>query len=218
MKTLVEIQQFTLDTSDNQNENINEVSNSATTGGAYNPIFVTGTIQRADAKNKNGRVYPKGILEKAVDEYIKTKVNANNALGELDHPDSNSISLKNASHNIKKIWWEGADVKAKIELLDTPAGNILQALIRSGISIGISSRGMGSVKSVKMESENGTEYVDQIQEDFTLKCWDFVSDPSTHRAYMSVQENEQLSEDVKKQNYLNDKITESFTNILNSLS
>jgi hypothetical protein len=140
-------------------------------------LIVEGIVQRADAKNENGRVYPKTILHREVEKYIAGPIAQNRALGELDHPESSVISLKNVCHNIKQLWWEGDDLFGRIEVLNTPSGNILRDLLLNNITVGISSRGMGSVKQL---GENTVE----VQDDFDLVCWDFVSTPSTHGAYM----------------------------------
>ena len=140
-------------------------------------LMVEGVIQRADAKNQNGRVYPKSILEREVERYIDGPVSENRALGELDHPESMVINLKNVSHNIKKLWWNGDDLMGKIEVLPTPSGNILRELFLNKITVGISSRGMGSVQPLG----EGTV---EVQDDFELLCWDFVSTPSTQGAFM----------------------------------
>lgn len=141
-------------------------------------LIVEGVVQRADSKNQNGRVYPKPILEKEVEKYIVTSIAENRALGELDHPESTVINLKNVSHNIKKLWWEGDDLMGKIEILPTPSGNILRELFANNITVGISSRGMGSVQPLG----EGTV---EVQDDFELLCWDFVSTPSTQGAFMT---------------------------------
>jgi len=142
-------------------------------------LVVTGVLQRAEAKNQNGRVYPREILEREVKAYMEGPIKENRAMGELDHPESSVINLQNVSHNIKRCWWEGDDVMGDVEVLPTPAGNILKALFASGITVGISSRGMGSV------SENLAEGTVEVQDDFELLCWDFVSTPSTHGAFMT---------------------------------
>ena len=142
------------------------------------PLIVQGVLQRAEAKNQNGRIYPKEILEREVKQYMEGPVKENRAMGELDHPESTIINLQNVSHTVKDCWWDGDDVVGKVEILNTPAGNILKALFASGITVGISSRGMGSVK------ENMTEGTVEVQDDFELLCWDFVSTPSTHGAFM----------------------------------
>lgn len=140
-------------------------------------LIVEGIVQRADAKNENGRVYPKNILHREVEKYIAGPIAQNRALGELDHPESSVISLKNVCHNIKQLWWDGDDLFGRIEILNTPSGNILKDLMLNNITVGISSRGMGSVRQL---GENTVE----VQDDFDLVCWDFVSTPSTHGAYM----------------------------------
>jgi len=144
--------------------------------GARN-LLVEGVVQRADSKNQNGRVYPKHILENEVEKYIASSIAENRALGELDHPESTVINLKNVSHNIKSLWWDGDDLMGKIEVLPTPSGNILRELFANNITVGISSRGMGSVQPLG----EGTV---EVQDDFELLCWDFVSTPSTQGAFM----------------------------------
>jgi hypothetical protein len=142
------------------------------------PLIVRGKLQEAGTKNQNGRIYEKKILEREVQKYMEGPIKENRALGELDHPDSSVINLNNVSHNIKKVWWDGDSVMGEVEVLSTPAGNILKELFRCGITVGISSRGMGSV-------EENNEGVLMVQEDFDLLCWDFVSTPSTPGAYMA---------------------------------
>ena len=133
---------------------------------ANKPLIVTGVLQRAEAKNQNGRVYPLEILKREVEEYMKGPVAENRAMGELDHPESSVINLQNVSHTVKKCWWDGDDVIGDVEILTTPAGNILKALFAAGITVGISSRGMGSVE------ENINEGTVTVQDDFELLCWD----------------------------------------------
>ena len=142
------------------------------------PLVVKGVIQRAEAKNQNGRIYPREILEREINKYIEGPVREKRALGELDHPESSVINLQNVSHNVTKIKMMGDDVYGEVEILPTPSGKILQALFSSGITVGISSRGMGSVQ----EGSNGTV---EVQDDFELLCFDFVSTPSTHGAFMT---------------------------------
>jgi hypothetical protein len=139
---------------------------------------VEGVMQRASAENQNGRVYKKEILLRECDKYVKEFVERGNAFGELDHPESPVVSLKNASHIVKKLWWKGDDLMGKVELLNTPAGNIVKEIIKAGHTIGISSRGTGSVQQT---NEGHLE----VQDDFELVCWDFVSNPSTHGAFMN---------------------------------
>ena len=143
------------------------------------PLVVTGVIQRAEAKNQNGRIYPREVLEREIENYINGPVKERRALGELDHPESSVINLQNASHNITKVYWNGDEVMGEVEILSTPSGNILKELFRNGITVGISSRGMGSVK------DNMSEGTVEVQDDFELLCFDFVSTPSTHGAYMT---------------------------------
>ena len=138
--------------------------------------IVKGVLQRAGAENQNGRVYPKDILIREAKKY-ETLIKERRALGELDHPDSSVIELKNVSHNIIEIHWEGDDLVGTVEILPTPSGNILKELLRAGILLGISSRGMGSTKPME-----GNKVV--VGEDFELIGWDFVSNPSTHGAFM----------------------------------
>ena len=140
-----------------------------------NPI-VEGILATCEVKNGNGRYYKKELWEREIDKYMDM-VRENRALGELDHPDSQIINLKNVSHNIKKIWWNGDRVMGALEILPTPSGNILKALIESGIKVGVSSRGMGSLKQVGEVLE--------VQDDFELLCWDFVSTPSNPGSYMT---------------------------------
>lgn len=139
---------------------------------------VEGVMQRANAKNQNGRIYEKEILMREVKKYMNEFVNNGNAFGELDHPESPIVSLKNASHVVKDLYWDGDDLMGKVELLNTPAGNIVKEIIKGGHTIGISSRGTGSV------SQTNEGHL-QVQDDFELVCWDFVSNPSTHGAFMN---------------------------------
>ena len=146
------------------------------------PLIVSGVIQRAEAKNQNGRVYPTEILQREVQRYIDGPVAEKRAMGELDHPESSIINLQNVSHNITKCWWDGDDLYGEFEVLGTPAGNILKALFAAGLTVGVSSRGMGSVEEGLNEQGDPTV---TVQDDFELLCWDFVSTPSTHGAYVS---------------------------------
>ena len=139
---------------------------------------VEGVMQRANAKNQNDRIYKKKILMREVEKYMDEFVKNGNAFGELDHPESPIVSLKNASHVVKDLYWDGDDLMGKVELLNTPAGNIVKEIIKGGHTIGISSRGTGSV------SQTNEGHL-QVQDDFELVCWDFVSNPSTHGAFMN---------------------------------
>ena len=110
------------------------------------PLTVKGVIQRAEAKNQNGRIYPKKVLMREIKKYVEGPVKERRALGELDHPESSVINLQNVSHNIVEIKVKGNDVYGTFEILSTPAGNILKELFRNNITVGVSSRGMGSVE------------------------------------------------------------------------
>ena len=145
-------------------------------------LIVNGVLQRADAKNQNGRVYPKDTLMREAENYSKVQIKERRALGELDHPDSSVVNLNNVSHNVMEMHWKGDDLVGTVEVLGTPAGNILKELFKSGIKLGISSRGLGSVK--EMNEDDGKDTV-QVQPDFELIAFDFVSNPSTHGAFLS---------------------------------
>ena len=144
-------------------------------------LVVRGVLQRAESKNQNGRVYPREVLMREVKKYAKEFIGQNRAMGELDHPESSVVNLANVSHNIKEMHWEGDNLLGTVEVLSTPSGNILTELFKSGIKLGISSRGMGSVETV---SEAGDEPSQEVQPDFELIAFDFVSNPSTHGAFM----------------------------------
>ena len=144
-------------------------------------LIVNGVLQRAESKNQNGRIYPKETLMREASNYAGTFIKERRALGELDHPDSSVVNLANVSHNILEMGWQGDDLVGKVEVLGTPAGNILKELFKSGIRLGISSRGMGSVKEVMREGDETLE----VQPDFELIAFDFVSNPSTQGAFLS---------------------------------
>tara|TARA_R110000803_G_scaffold36932_6_gene79521 strand:+ start:15927 stop:16538 length:612 start_codon:yes stop_codon:yes gene_type:complete len=163
---------------------INEVK-----GGRKGIMEVSGVMQRAGAKNQNGRVYDRAILEREVQGYMENFVKVGNAYGELDHPESPIVSLRNASHVVTELWWEGDDLMGTMALLDTPSGNIVKNIIQAGWTIGVSSRGTGSVAQTN-------EGHLAVQSDFELVCWDFVSNPSTHGAFMNPMN---LSEGALKQ-------------------
>ena len=149
---------------------------------ASGTVILSGVMQKADALNGNGRVYPRKVLQKEVKNYQKL-VKEKRALGELDHPEDSVINLKNASHLVTKLWWDGDNVMGKVQVLNTPSGNILKGLVESGVKLGISSRGLGTT-----DEKSGKTYVN---DDFQLICFDFVSEPSTPGAYM-------LSEGMEK--------------------
>ena len=160
-------------------------------------LVVKGVLQRAEAKNQNGRVYPKETLMREAKKYAETQIAERRALGELDHPDSSVVNLNNASHNILEMHWKGDDLVGTVEVLGTPAGNILKELFKSGIKLGISSRGLGSVKEI--HEADGEDTV-EVQPDFELIAFDFVSNPSTHGAFLSPQNEGKLYEGVGTRN------------------
>ena len=141
-------------------------------------VYLVGVCQRSGTKNGNGRVYGKDTLAREIKNY-QDAIAQRRSLGELDHPDDSVINLKNASHLVNKMWWDGDSVMGKIEVLDTPSGNILKALVKSGVKLGISSRGMGSTSQ-----RNG---VTMVEDDYQLICFDIVSEPSTPGAYLNKQ-------------------------------
>jgi hypothetical protein len=170
-------------------------------------MILEGKLQEADRENGNGRKYKFETLQREVEKYIKGPVASNNAMGELDHPESSVINLSNVSHNIKKVWWDGKAVMGRLELLNTPSGKIAMELVTAGIPLGISSRGMGSVKQIGETVE--------VQDDFELLCWDLVSVPSTPEAYMhpvgklaTVNESKQYKTITKDYSKVNSLITE----------
>ena len=156
-------------------------------------LIVKGVLQRAEAKNQNGRVYPRETLVREAKKYSEVQIKERRALGELDHPDSSVVNLNNVSHNILEMHWSGDDLEGTVEVLGTPAGNILKELFKSGIKLGISSRGLGSVKEVhEAEGDDSVE----VQPDFELIAFDFVSNPSTHGAFLSPTNEGKLHEGV----------------------
>lgn len=140
-------------------------------------MVVSGLVQATDKPNANRRIYPYQTLFEQVQKYIAGPIAENRALGELDHPESSIINLKNVSHNIIRLYWEGKDLYGDVEILPTPSGNILKELFKNNITVGISSRAMGSVTPIG-------EGLVQVEDDLDLICWDFVSTPSTYGAYM----------------------------------
>jgi hypothetical protein len=169
-------------------------------------LLVKGVLQRADAKNQNGRVYPKDILIREAKKYSEINIKERRALGELDHPDSSVVNLNNASHNITEMHWDGNDLVGTVEILSTPSGNILKELFKCGIKLGISSRGLGSVKTL---GEGEVE----VQPDFELIAFDFVSNPSTHGAFLRPSNmNESVDVTIKSNKYIH--INRLITDIL----
>ena len=157
-------------------------------------LILSGVMQRSDARNGNGRVYPHTILEREMKNYKKL-VEERRALGELDHPDQSVINLRNVYHLVTEVWWNGKDVMGKMQVLNTPSGQVLKELINANVKIGISSRGTGSVR----ESKGDTI----VEDDFQLICFDMVSEPSTHGAFMSPR-----NESVQKTNRIDAIIKE----------
>ena len=143
-------------------------------------LIVSGVLQRGNAKNQNGRIYPRETLVREAKKYASVQIKERRALGELDHPDSSVVNLNNVSHNILEMNWNGDDLTGTVEVLGTPAGNILKELFKAGIKLGISSRGLGSVSEEDLSGEDTVE----VQPDFELIAFDFVSNPSTHGAFM----------------------------------
>ena len=168
-------------------------------------LIVSGVLQRAEAKNQNGRVYPKETLMREANKYEESFIREKRALGELDHPDSSVVNLNNVSHNVLDMDWKGNDLVGTVEVLGTPSGNILKELFKSGIRLGISSRGMGSVKEVFSEGDNTLE----VQPDFELIAFDFVSNPSTHGAFLApVNESKKMTAKQNQYNNIDRLITD----------
>lgn len=162
------------------------------------PLIMTGILQKADTENRNGRIYPYAILKREVDKYMEL-VESNTAGGELDHPDSAVVSLANVSHRVIDMWWQGKDLYGKVLVAeDTPAGQILKGLLKAGFTLGISSRGVGSVKSASN--------ADVVQDDFELIAFDFVSSPSTPGAYLFKEGKEVFSRGMVPYNETKGKI------------
>lgn len=147
-------------------------------------LILTGPMQRCDEQNGNGRVYPRMVLEREVKRYLEV-VKDRRALGELDHPEQSVINLSKVSHIVTDIWWQSNDVMGKIQVLNTPSGQVLKELVNANVKIGISSRGTGSVRESKG--------VTLVEEDFNLICFDIVSEPSTRGAFMMQESNKNRS-------------------------
>ncbi len=163
-------------------------------------LVLAGKIQAAGKKNGNGRIYPRPILEREMKNYTKL-VKEGRAIGELDHPDSSVVELKNASHLITEVWWNGDDVMGKLKILDTPAGQVAKQLVKGGVQLGISSRGLGSTRQ-----EGGTT---MVEDDFQLLCFDLVSEPSTTGAFL-VAEGQEVKTHLTKA----DRINRALNNLL----
>jgi hypothetical protein len=162
-------------------------------------LYMSGRLQTADKQNGNGRVYPYNVLKREMDNYMKI-VKDDRACGELDHPDDSVVNLKNVSHIVTDVWWEGKDVMGKLKVLDTPSGRILKDLVNAGVKLGISSRGLGSVT----ESSDGRTVT--VENDFQLICFDIVSEPSTPNAYVYPKDQGNISNRLRevKENSIND--------------
>ena len=178
------------------------INEATSNGGRY---IMRGILQKANTLNQNGRVYPIDILEREVRNYQKF-IAENRALGELDHPDSSVVELKNASHIVREAYMQGDICYGSVEILDTPAGKILKSLVDSGVTLGISSRGVGSTR------KEGDYQV--VQDDFQLICWDFVTEPSTPGAFMMKEGKEINENDLKKHFNKSDRVDRIFNDIL----
>ena len=172
---------------------------------AGQPLIMKGILQKSETLNQNGRIYPRAILEREIRNYQKF-IKENRALGELDHPDSSVVELKNSSHIIREAHIEGNIVYGTVEILNTPSGKILQSLVESGVTLGISSRGVGSTKT------QGNMQI--VQDDFQLICWDFVSEPSTPGAFMMKEGKEVTPQFINEVFNKSDRIDRIFNDIL----
>ena len=153
-----------------------EVLTEAKEGGGKNH-FIEGIFMQAESKNRNGRIYPKAVMEQAVDKYVAEQVKTGRAVGELNHPEGPTVNLDKVSHKINALEWKGNDVVGKAQILETPMGQIVKGLLDGGVQLGVSTRGMGS-----LEDRNGTMYV---KDDFMLNTVDIVQDPSAPTAFVN---------------------------------
>ena len=138
---------------------------------------IEGVFAQADQKNRNGRVYPKAIMERAVNKYVTEQVSKKRAVGELNHPEGPTVNLDKVSHLITDLKLEGNNVIGRAQILDTPMGKIVKGLLAGGVQLGVSTRGMGS-----LETRNGVNYV---KDDFILSTIDIVQDPSAPDAFVN---------------------------------
>lgn len=143
-------------------------------------LIITGVLQRANSFNQNLRRYPADVLRQQAEVYKRTFIAENRAMGELDHPETNVVELQRVSHNLLDLWWEGENLMGKLEIIPTPCGNIAKEILKAGIRLGISSRGLGSVQDL---GEGKVE----VQDDYEIVCWDLVSNPSTQGAFVGTQ-------------------------------
>tara|TARA_R100000664_G_C2757418_1_gene145654 strand:+ start:3114 stop:3722 length:609 start_codon:yes stop_codon:yes gene_type:complete len=162
-------------------------------------MILSGIMQMTETQNGNGRVYQHKTMQREVQNYKKL-VKENRALGELDHPDDSVINLKNASHMVTEIWMEGKNVMGKIKVLDTPSGKILKELVNGGVTVGVSSRGMGSVREDRGQTI--------VEDDFQLICFDMVSEPSTPGAFMMREAKEYTNDVFTKADKINRLLNE----------
>lgn len=172
-------------------------------------LIVSGKVQAANKPNANSRVYSAESLKREVDKYIKGPIAESRALGELDHPESSVINLKNVCHNIKSLWWEGDDLYGEFEILPTPSGNILKQLFLNGVSVGVSSRALGSLTPLG-------EGLLKVEDDLELVCWDFVSTPSTYGAFVKpvTALHEGTQRELEPPVYKYDKVNRLLTDII----
>ena len=157
-------------------ENDVEFITEAKEGGGKN-YMIEGVFAQAESKNRNGRIYPQMVMEKAVGKYVKDQVNTKRSVGELNHPDGPTVNLDKVSHLIQRLNIEGKNVMGKALILDTPNGQIVKGLLEGGVKLGVSTRGMGS-----LEQRNGAMYV---KDDFILNTVDIVQDPSAPTAFVN---------------------------------
>lgn len=162
------------------------------------PVKIKALLQKADTKNENGRVYPKDILLRESEKYNTDYVKTRSAVGSLDHPDSPVVELATASHLISEMHWEGDSLMGILEILTTPSGNIAKELLRCGVRVGISSRGVGSIRKI-------SEGIDEVEDDYKLLAFDLVSNPSTPGAYLYEGKTVKINE---KNKILNELISE----------
>ncbi len=172
------------------------------------PMILNGILQKANTLNQNGRIYPHHILEREIRNYEKL-IREKRAFGELDHANEPIVNMKNISHTIREIWMEGDVVYGKVEVLDTPCGKIIEAIIKAGCRPGISSRALGS-----LQRENN---VNVVQDDLQIICWDFVSEPSTPSAFMQLAEAKLIDMDSARKAFTKSDFVERAVNDILSL-
>mgnify|MGYP006288509645 CR=1 FL=1 len=188
------------------------------------PVLINCVLQKWGVENKNGRIYPKEVLMPQVSEYEKL-VTTNSAVSEADHPDTSIVSLHNISHLIRKIWWGNGEnenvLYGQLEIITSPAymrdgivsmvGDKIVEYLKRGIRLGISSRGVGSIKE-----SNGKNIV---QNDFELICFDLVASPSTPGAYLYPEKNEiQIGENVYNKQTSQNTINEGYNKLIDGLN